>query len=1112
MAIEHGGGGLRQLNTLFTVGVIGGLTDAQLLERFTSQRDEAAELAFRALMERHGPMVLRVCRAVLRDTDAAADCFQATFLVLVRRAGSLWVQDLLGPWLHHVAYRTACCARSAAARRRRHEHRATEWTARQTDDGDRDDLGPMVHEEVGRLPARYRDAVVLCLLEGLTPEQAARQLGCPVGTVHSRLARGREQLRGRLTRRGLAVPTGLLAAGMARDALSATVPTGMADSTIRAALQIAMGRASTGAVPASVATLTAMTLRTMLMAKIRMTVATLLLGGLLAVTAGVLARQGASATPHEKKSKLAAKSAAASEADPLPAGALLRLGTSRFRSPSIVSELALSPDEKTVVTVSDVLIAWDAETGRERWRVRSSEYGSDEHSAAYGMRALAFSADGARFYTPGRLGQNEVVVWDTASGRREVLTIATPSRVGAMEGATRSVDVTPDGQKLAVGNGHGLVVCGRLGKVLYEIANPHGAFQIQNNDRLGLYGHYSLGRFAPDGSILAVVVSASPDEIRLYNAATGRELRKVSLGARLVRMAFSPDGKQLVTTERDNAVRLYDVATCARNWSHIIKLTNIYENYTSAVSLSPDGKTLAVCATDHHIYLMNAMTGAELGQLSGHHWYPWALAFSANSKMLNTSGWDPTIRRWDVAAREQLALPAGKHATGVVAASPDGKTLSYEDDFGTIRVVDSGRGTERCTLTLAGCEYSQLTFSPDGRRLAGGGTSGEQVHVAVWTVPDGRLLHRWDWPKGRDPHSTVEALAFTPDGRRLAAAVFRQSIANVWDLPTGQQIAHLAHNQVYALSFSPDGQTLATAGWDSIIRFWNTDTGNLRREVKPADRIKGDDLQGAGPAVPPPPPRREGDLRMFSVCYAPAGGLIATMHLDGLVRIWQADEMLLRKQFQIGGWGYGRLRFSPDGLWLAGGVRDGSVEIWDPLSAERVWNVGRHQNDVDSVSFGRDARTLVSGGDDGLCYVWDLRPPRDRPDRELTGLWDDLAGENGLAAYQAMWSLSDMGDRAVSMVAERLRAVTTVIDLDHVDEGKSTDEIDRLRRMKRLLITKDPNVESAIAVRRAISLLAQIGTPAAIGLIKNLVERKPRRDVAQIAASALDRLAISKTP
>ena len=198
MAKGNQGIALRHLDTLFRVGTVGGLTDAQLLERFTSRRDEAAELAFAALVERHGPMVLRVCRAVLRDAHEAQDAFQATFLVLVRRAGSLWVRDSLGPWLHQVAYRTASCARSAAARRRRHERRAAELTARPADDGDRDDLEGVIHEEVGRLPERYRAAVVLCLLEGLTPEQAARHLGCPVGTVHSRLARGREQLRGRL--------------------------------------------------------------------------------------------------------------------------------------------------------------------------------------------------------------------------------------------------------------------------------------------------------------------------------------------------------------------------------------------------------------------------------------------------------------------------------------------------------------------------------------------------------------------------------------------------------------------------------------------------------------------------------------------------------------------------------------------------------------------------------------------------------------------------------------------------------------------------------------------------------------------------------------------------
>ena len=161
-----------------------------------------------------------------------------------------------------------------------------------------------------------------------------------------------------------------------------------------------------------------------------------------------------------------------------------------------------------------------------------------------------------------------------------------------------------------------------------------------------------------------MVTSDKPEEVRLYDAETGRELRKVALASRLVRLAFSPDGKQLATTERDSAVRLYDVETGNRAWSHVVKLTNIYENYTSAVAFSPDGKILAACATDNRIYLMNPSTGEEIAQLTGHHWYPWALAFTANSKMLYSSGWDPAIRRWDVAARKQLALPAGSPRDG----------------------------------------------------------------------------------------------------------------------------------------------------------------------------------------------------------------------------------------------------------------------------------------------------------------------------------------------------------------------------------------------------------------------------------------------------------------
>jgi RNA polymerase sigma factor (sigma-70 family) len=288
----------RHLNTLFGMGATGGLSDAQLLELFSARRDEAADSAFGALLERHGPMVLRVCRAVLRDPHEAQDAFQATFLVLVRRADSLWVRDSLGPWLHQVAYRTASCACSAAARRRRHEGRAAELAPRSSHDGHADDLGLVVHEEVDRLPERYRAAVILCLLEGLTPEQAARQLGWPDGTVHSRLARGRAQLRDRLTRRGLA-PSGSLAnRESSPDAVVGSVPATLAASTIRAATRFAAGRMAAGTVSESVNGLIQGVLRAMFLNRLRMTLVTLVAGLALVSVAGILVRR-AVASPQQ---------------------------------------------------------------------------------------------------------------------------------------------------------------------------------------------------------------------------------------------------------------------------------------------------------------------------------------------------------------------------------------------------------------------------------------------------------------------------------------------------------------------------------------------------------------------------------------------------------------------------------------------------------------------------------------------------------------------------------------------------------------------------------------------------------------------------------------------
>lgn len=299
MASNQKSAPFQHIRTLFKAGAIGSLSDRQLLERLEQWGSEGTELAFTALVERHGPMVLRVCRSVLSDPNDADDAFQATFLVLVRRARSLWVHDSLGPWLHQVAYRTAVCARSATARRWRHEGAFAVRSSRLADaDVDAQDLGEVLHGEVSRLPNHYRVVIVLCLLEGLTHAQAAARLGWPTGTVQSRLARGKALLRDRLTRRGLA-PCALVLGGLvSSDAAASTLSPALVGATIRTAILFSVNGA---ALPVSMTRLANQVINAMLILRLKVVLTVLFLATLVLGT-GLYTTMQASAQerPGEK--------------------------------------------------------------------------------------------------------------------------------------------------------------------------------------------------------------------------------------------------------------------------------------------------------------------------------------------------------------------------------------------------------------------------------------------------------------------------------------------------------------------------------------------------------------------------------------------------------------------------------------------------------------------------------------------------------------------------------------------------------------------------------------------------------------------------------------------
>jgi RNA polymerase sigma factor (sigma-70 family) len=269
----HGGSSravVRHLRTLYQFGVVGSLSDESLLDRFLARRDEAAEEAFAELVQRHGPMVLGVSRRILGDVHEAEDVFQATFLVLARKAATVVRRERVASWLYAVAVRTAKESRDRAARRQAREERvSTPILVEPPDDGFPAELRDILDEELSHLPTRQRGPVVLCELKGLSRPEAARQLGIPEGTLSSRLARAKVRLRERLASRGVSLPAATISAILIRESRAVTVPLSLLESTVQVATLVAAGPSAAGAISASVVSLSEGVIKTMLVTKLK---------------------------------------------------------------------------------------------------------------------------------------------------------------------------------------------------------------------------------------------------------------------------------------------------------------------------------------------------------------------------------------------------------------------------------------------------------------------------------------------------------------------------------------------------------------------------------------------------------------------------------------------------------------------------------------------------------------------------------------------------------------------------------------------------------------------------------------------------------------------------
>ena len=1036
--------------------------DQQLLRRFAVEGDEAA---FEALLRRHGPMVLGVCRRVLDCTQDVEDAFQATFVVLARKAATIRKPESVGSWLHGVAFRIA-----------RQIKAATRPGAALTAEGppvDADPLGELtwrevrvaMDEELQRLPLKYRAPLLLCYLEGCTQDEAARQLGWSKSTLRRRLDKGRELLKGRLTRRGLTLSVALFGVILTPTRAASALPPALSASTLRAVQAVAGKTADgVGAMSPRVLASANQLSHALLVAKVKAAVWVILALGLAAVGAVLGARplwtsrpeqayQAAlpPATAMDTNSDRPSEQPVRTDAlgDPLPDGVRLRLGTSRLSPGSFIHSCVFSPDGQTLFAGGEEgVFAWQLATGQT---IRCLE---GHHRRVF---PVAISPDGRTLVSAGLDGT--ILRWDARTGEK----------------------------------------LGRL------VDQPHKVFNLV---------------YSPDGRTLA---SGGMDGVvRFWDAADGKERGRLetmsggNLKTILSPIAFLPDNRTLVLQQWDRRIALWDSAFDARP-----RPLEWLPRGLSALALARDGKALALARDDRHtIVVYDLATEKPLGEFHGHHGTIDALAFSPDGRTLASHATDRTVRLWQTATGQELRrMRTDSNHARLLKFSPDGRLLADGSDT-SIRLWDVATGRERFTYQghRGGVKY--LAFA-DGQTLF---TVGGDDTARHWDVGTGGHLGYWQGPAGRD----VWAVALSPRGQVLASGDSDGTVL-LQDRRTGKEIRawDAASSRITALAFAPDKRTLATAGFDSTLVLWDTTTGREVRRFEEYAIVRSLAFSPDGRLLAAG--YRDGSLWLWelatgkavhpfagvrtsleALAFSPDGKMLAGVaDQPGLddnpeaLTLWEVATGQVRWQWAAQGHRRWCVAFSPDGKVLASGGADRLVRLWDLATGDELPTLPGHHGPIDCVAFSPDGQTLASGSEDTTVLLWDAahwRPRKPHRSEALTpaalqALWADLARPDARQAYQAIRTLAAAPDQAISLLQRRLRS------------GSGQEGLGREIRMGlREAADIGPDARERRRTLRAIEVLEQIATPAARQLLRGLADEAGGEYAAE-ARSALARLA-----